>query len=296
MSRQTSRGEATVGQLRRAFGVSRQAWHAAKKRAAAPPKPRAPRRRVVHRDWLSDDEAVPLIVRLVEQHPAWGVPKVWANLRHLQGHIIGKRRVHRLMKELGLLLPAARKQPRRKDRGHVAVADSNRRWATDMTTTWTSQDGVVAIFPVIDCGDRSVLDIEVDKAQDAPATLLPVARALFTNFGAAEAVPADLELLTDHGPQYTGRDCDDLCDRWGVDHRFSGVGRPTGNAIAERVILTLKTELIWTRDWRDVTELRDAVRDWMKTYNHGRTHQSLGHRTPAQQRAINLQKRARLAA
>ena len=40
------------------------------------------------------------------------------------------------------------------DRGHVTVADSNRRWATDLTTVWTRQDGVVALVPVIDCGDR----------------------------------------------------------------------------------------------------------------------------------------------
>jgi len=296
MSRQTSRGEATVGQLRRALGISRQAWHAAKKRASMPPKPKTASRRVLHGDWLPDEEAVPLIVQLVEQHPAWGVPKVWANLRHLQGHVIGKRRVYRLMKELGLLLPAARKEPRRKDRGHVAVADSNRRWATDLTTTWTKRDGVVAIFPVIDCGDRYVLDIEVSKSQEAPSTLLPVERALFTSFGTAQAVPDGLELLTDHGPQYTGSDCDSLCNRWGVDHRFSGVGRPTGNSIAERVILTLKTELIWTRDWNDVAELREAVREWMKTYNSGRTHESLNNRTPAQARAINLHKHAQLAA
>jgi len=296
MSRQTSRGEATVGQLRRALGISRQAWHQAKKRAEQPSRPHRSRRRAYSAAWLSDDEARPLIVQLVEEHPGWGTPKVWAHLRHLRGFVIGKRRVYRLMKEMGLLLPTARKQPRRKDRGHVSVPYSNRRWATDLTTTWTKQDGVVAICPVIDCGDRFLLDVEVSKAQDAASTLLPVERALFKSFGVASAVPPDLELLTDHGPQYTGYDCDDLCRRWAIDHRFSGVGRPTGNAIAERLILTLKTELIWTRDWDDVAQLREAVRGWMRKYNHERTHDSLNHKTPAQARTKNLQQRPQAAA
>jgi hypothetical protein len=38
--------------------------------------------------------------------------------------------------------------------GQVVVADSNRRWAKDLTTAWTRKDGVAAIVPVVDCGDR----------------------------------------------------------------------------------------------------------------------------------------------
>jgi transposase InsO family protein len=69
-----------------------------------------------------------------------------------------------------------------------------------------------------------------------------------------------------------------------------------GNAIAERLILTLKTELVWTRDWDDVAQLREAVRDWMRKYNHERTHDSLNHKTPAQARTKNLQQRPQAAA
>lgn len=296
MSRQTSRGEASVGQVRKAFGISRQAWHAAKKRAATPPRPRKRPERPSNATWAPDEVVRPAVVALAERHKGWGVPKVWAHLRHIKGIVVGKHRVYRLMKELGLLMPAARKQPRPSGRGHVAVADSNRRWATDLTTTWTREDGVVAICPVIDCGDRYIPDIEVSKAQDAPSTLLPVERALFTSFGTSDRTPDGLELLTDNGPQYRGRDCDELCHRWGIDHRFSGVGRPTGNAIAERVILTLKTELIWTRDWNNVAELREAVRGWMKTYNEERPHEALNWKTPAQKRHQNLNCSSRLVA
>ena len=32
--------------------------------------------------------------------------------------------------------------------GHVIVPESNRRWVTDLTTTWTAQEGTVALVPV----------------------------------------------------------------------------------------------------------------------------------------------------
>jgi hypothetical protein len=60
----------------------------------------------------------------------------------------------------------------------VVVPTSNRRWATDLTTQVTARDGVVAIVPVVDCGDRVALAIEITKSQEAPAVLWPVARAL----------------------------------------------------------------------------------------------------------------------
>ncbi len=285
MSRLTSRGEASVGQLRGAFSLSRQAMSAAAQRRALPPKP--PARRRPAETWLSDDEALTLIREVVTANPGWGTPKVWAFIRHVRNQPLGRRRVWRLMREAGLLLPAPHREPREQLRGHVAVADSNRRWATDLTTAVTAHDGVVAVMPVIDCGDRVLLDIEVSKAQDAPSVLLPVERALFRTYGTSAAVPDGLELLTDHGPQYTGNDCDALCTAWGVEHRFSAVGRPTGNAIAERVILTIKSELIWTRDWKSLSELREAVRDWMVHYNEQRPHEALDWQTPAQRRSRN---------
>jgi putative transposase len=155
---------------------------------------------------------------------------------------------------------------------------------------------LVAVVPVVDCGDRSVLACEVTKSQQSRAVLAPVAFSLETQFGDAEQVPWGLELRTDHGPQYTGSDCEDLCTRWGLDHTLAPVGRPTGNAVAERVILTLKVELVWTRDWESAAELRIAIADWLREYNQHRPHQALGWETPAERRVRNLGLPTRLAA
>ena len=101
-----------------------------------------------------------------------------------------------------------------------------------------------------------------------------MARALKATFRTVEHVPDGLELRSDHGPQYTGADCQDLCEDWHLDHTFAPVGRPTGNAVAQRVIQTLKVELLWTRDWVSIEELRHAVCEWLHIYNNVRPHQA----------------------
>jgi putative transposase len=236
---------------------------------------------------VSDATLVEKIQGVVAEFPAWGVRKVWAYLKRL-GVVVSRKRVWKRMKALGLCLPpiSGRVEPLR--RGQVAVPESNRRWATDLTTVWTAQDGTVALVPVIDCGDRVVFDLEVTKSQESPAVLAPIERSLEEAFGSPGSVPAGLELRSDHGPQYTGADCEALCETWHLEHTLAPVGRPTGNAVAERLIQTLKVELIWTRDWESVEELREAIAQWLHVYNHVRPHEALDWMTPAEKRAENL--------
>jgi transposase InsO family protein len=46
--------------------------------------------------------------------------------------------------------------------------------------------------------------------------------------------------------------------------------------MAERFIQTLKVELMWTRDWETIDDLREAITVWLDEYNHRRPHQALG--------------------
>jgi transposase InsO family protein len=286
MSRQTVAGTAPVKLVCKSFGISRQAYYAARKprarrRAEVLPLPTRPR--------YSSAEAVLGAIQAVlagEDAAAWGVRKVWARLRQ-QGMRVGKKRVYALMKAHGLVL-ARDREPGETTRGHVAVPEPNRRLATDLTTVWTREDGTVAIVPTIDCGCRSLLGMVVTEDQHGPAVLASVRQALTAAFGCPDQVPEGLELRTDHGPQYTGQDCRELVDQWHLQHTFAPVGRPTGNAVVERVIRTLKEEVIWLRDWDSADEVRAAVEAWVVRYNHERPHQALDYATPAEHRAKKL--------
>ena len=291
----TAAGTASVSQACRLFQRSRQAGYEAKT------GPRPPRLRVVRDDgedressqssssagatetkpvsrsprYTPPEELEPVIREIEEAHPAWGVRKVWATLwRAPYGIKAGHRRGHVLVEAMGLTPPPDRSARSQRTFGHVVVEQPNRRWATDLTTTGTALRGLVAIVILIDCGCRTVLEADVTKSQESPTVLGPVRRALAVELGTANTVPAGLELRTDHGPQYTGSDGVTRCDDWGLDHTFAPVGRPTGNAVAERVIRTPEEECVWLEDWDSIAHLQAAIDAWKRQYNQSRPHQA----------------------
>ena len=284
MSRATAAGRATVRRLCRAFAISRQAYYAAQRAPAAGARVV---RLAVRPDVTPAATVVVAIKAILAVEAAWGVRKVWAALRR-RGLRVSRRRVWALMHAQGLVLAREREPGGPPPRGHVVVPDPNRRWATDLTTVWTRREGWVAVVPTIDCGCRSVLALDVTKDQSAPAVLRAIDTLLGAQFGTAGAVPEGLELGTDHGPQYTGQDCADLVARWGLVHTLAPVGRPTGNAVVERVIRTMKEECVWLQDWESAAELRAALTAWQRRYNETRPHQALGWQTPAERRAAKL--------
>lgn len=239
MTRTTAAGTATVRLVCRTFGLSRQAYYAAQRPAAAPTIVRLP----VRPDVATAEAVLAAIRVVIAREPAWGVRKVWATLRR-EGLRVSRKRVWALMHAHGLVLVRDAEPGGPPPRGHVVVPDPNRRWATDLTTVWTRREGWVAVVPTIDCGCRSVLALAVTKDQSAPAVLRSIDTLVLEQFGTPAAVPAGLELRTDHGPQYTGRDCAALIERWGLLHTLAPVGRPTGNAVVERPIRTMKEEVI----------------------------------------------------
>jgi len=162
-----------------------------------------------------------------------------------------------------------------------------------MTTVWTREDGWVAVTPVIDNGCRSLFAIGVTKSQDAPSILRPIEEALQAEFGDPQTVPDAFELRSDHGSVYTGADCEKLCDTWNIEHTFAPVGRPTGNAVAERVIQTMKLEVLWLQDWETLADVESALEVWRRFYNAERPHESLNWQTPAERRAALLRDRTR---
>lgn len=302
MTRETTAGAITVTALCALLGVSRSGYYAARRagerdcKAAAgatsstteersaearddrpPPRGRRPA--------ASVERVVAAIREVIASHPAWGVRKVWATLRR-DGLVVARKRVWALMKREGLLFRS--REAAESPRGHVWVPEPNRRFATDLTMVWTRREGWVSVAPTIDCGCRSVLGLVVAKSQEARVVLASVDQALEAAFGAPSQVPSGVELRTDHGSQYTGGDCRALLGRWGVEQTFSPVGRPTGNAVVERLHRTLKEEVIWLQDWEDAAEVERAVRAWVRSYNEERPHQALGWKTPSEYRAERL--------
>ena len=101
----------------------------------------------------TDDALVDHIRRLLEASPfpGEGYRKVWARLRY-QGIRTSPRRVLRLMRAHGLLAPTRHGHPHgpKAHDGTIIPTQVDTMWGTDMTATYTRQDGQVAIFIAVD--------------------------------------------------------------------------------------------------------------------------------------------------
>ena len=65
------------------------------------------------------------------------------------------------------------------------------------------------------------------------------------------------------------------CSHLQIKQIFTAWNNPKGNADTERVIRTLKEDLIWTHDWQSPFDLQPTCEHWIHNYNTDFPHQSL---------------------
>ena len=66
----------------------------------------------------------------------------------------------------------------------------------------------------------------------------------------------------------------------GVHQAFTSYNNPKGNADTERVIRTMKEELLWLKEWTSPHQLKRELSLWVESYNPNYLHSALGYRTP----------------
>jgi len=86
----------------------------------------------------------------------------------------------------------------------------------------------------------------------------------------------------DDGSTYASSDYRKALDARGIECSMSRKGDCWDNAVAESFFATLKTELIYRRNWPARLELRAAVFEYIEVfYNRRRLHSSIGYNSPA---------------
>ena len=209
------------------------------------------------------------------------------------GFNIGKDRVLKYMGTMGIeaIYPHRKKSTSIKDIGHkihsyllepywttsgktntVYVPHVNQVWSGDITYIRTN-GGFVYLAAIIDWHSKAILSYKLSNSMDS---------ALVTDIlkEALEKYPAPQIFNSDQGSQYTGHEHTGILKENNIEISMNGKGRSIDNIVIERFFRTLKYNCIFINDFKDVTELKGGINNYMDKYNNQRFHSSIGYQKP----------------
>jgi len=231
------------------------------------------------------------IEAIKRDHPAWGYRRVWAYLRYREGFEINKKRVYLLMKENKLLAINTRKLRAKRDtdlRSKPKTSRPNEIWGTDMTKIMVESWGWVYLHVVLDWGSKKIVGWQLSSRTRTDDWLEALSSAVNKQYPNGIRESEGLKLVSDNGCQPTSVKYMAACRALEIKQIFTSYNNPKGNADTERVIRTIKEDLIWPNEWTSFQQLENALSRWVKDYNTDYPHSSLGYQTPEQYEANYL--------
>ena len=280
---------ASVTEVARRFGVSRQSVHSWLTRYAADGGlgglgDRSSRPHVCPHQMSPATEA--RIVAIRRAHEAWGADRIGYQLaKDAVVPMPGRTSIYRALVRNGLVVPGQRKR-RRADYRRWERARPMELWQMDVVGGFHLADGT-ELKAVSGIDDSSRFGISAKLVRRATAG--PVCEALLAALR-RHGVPD--QILTDNGKVFTGRFgpagssaevlFDRVCAENGIRHLLTAPRSPTTTGKVERWHKTIRAEFLAEHDYRHATmeELQQALDAWVVHYNTERPHQALGMRPP----------------
>ena len=230
------------------------------------------------------DEADLLLSSLIDaeytRHPFYGSRKMVIYLGQA-GHGVNRKRVQRLMRQMGLAGMAPGPHTSGVHPGHkiypyvlrgVGVVRPNQVWSTDMTYIRLAH-GFAYLVAVMDWYSRCVLSWRISNSMDALFCVDCLEEALRIH-GKPEIFNSD------QGSQFTSEVFTGVLKREGVVISMDGRGRVFDNIFVERLWRSVKYEDVYLKGYASMGELMVGLAEYFAFYNAERAHQSLGQRTP----------------
>ena len=212
-----------------------------------------------------------------------GHRKAWARLR-FRGMRTSQRRVLRIMREQGLLAAHRPGTPRgpRVHNGRIITDRPDEMWGTDATQIWTLEDGYVWVFAAIDHCTGEIVGTHASTKGNRFEALIPVQDGVREYFGGLESKIAEgLSVRHDHGSQFMSRHYQQELRFLGIKSSPSFVRTPEGNGVAERLMRTIKEQVLWIETYRTAEDVRQALRDFRARYNESWIIARHGYLSPA---------------
>ena len=235
-------------------------------------------------------ENLALMRRIDEQflETPWYGSRQMARWLRRQGHLVGRHRVRRLMRKMGLspIYQAPRtSQPHPQHRIYpyllrdLTIERPNHVWCTDITYI-PMRRGFLYLVAIMDWATRKVLAWRLSNTMDAGFCIEALEEAM-ARFGRPEI------FNTDQGSQFTSADFTDKLKAAGIRISMDGRGRWIDNRFIERLWRSLKYECVYLHAFETGSEARREIGSWISYYNAERPHSSLRDATPNEAYAMS---------
>jgi len=239
-------------------------------------------RKIAKRLGSNRDEV--LVGRLKELrllHPFWGYRRMTAWLNHREGLVVNRRRVYRLMRENGLVVEQVRhKAVRSFQRGKPKATRPNQYWGIDMTKFILGSSGWCYLIVVLDWYTKEIVGWELSLRAKTSEWKEALDRALCRKFPCGVRGQG-LSLISDNGSQPTSVAFMTETAGLDINQIFCSYDNPRGNAETERVIRTIKEELLWLNEFGSFEEAETRIGAWIEEdYNRLYVHSALGYLSP----------------
>lgn len=262
----------TVKDACEALGVSRSGYYASL---------RVKRVQDVGEGALRDGDLLEKIKAIKTGHPFWGYRRVRAWLVHRERILVNEKRVRRVMRENSLgATQRVHKAKRTSQRSKPRAERPRQYWGIDMTKFTVPSLGWVYLIIVLDWFNKKIVGWELSLRGRSKEWRQALEMAILREF--PDGVRgSDLKLISDNGSQPTSvsfmRDMATL----GIEQIFTSYDNPKGNAETERMMRTIKEEVIWLNEFSSLEEAREKIGHWIDLdYNKLYVHSELGYRSP----------------
>lgn len=230
---------------------------------------------------MKTDE-VPLLKRILElvaEFPRFGYRRITHLLRK-EGWNVNAKRIYRLWRREGLKVPQKKVKRRRLGclEGGVTRRQACRRdhvWSVDFIFDRTFNGRPLKILVVIDEYTRECLALEVGR-RFTGHDLIELLGRLLKRRG------APCYIRSDNGPEFISRRVRSFLDSVGVETSYIEPGSPWQNGFIESFNSRFRDECLACEEFTTVTEARQVIDQWRKSYNTRRPHSSLGGLTPTE--------------
>jgi len=223
----------------------------------------------------------------LEHRRRLGSPRITRELRG-RGVVVNHKRVERIMREDNLLAIRWRKFVTTTDSRHdqpvyfnlasrMQVTGINQLWVADITYIRLRQE-FVYLAVLLDVFSRRVVGWALQRTLQARLAVAALESAV-----RRRKPSAGLVHHSDRGIQYACPEYVNILIRHGMVPSMSRARCPYDNALCESWIKTLKQEEIYANNYKDLSDLREHLEEFIDGYyNRLRIHSALGYRSPEQ--------------